>query len=580
MDSAGAGSEGQDPPEVPAAEIRTHLTRVLAGGAFGSAPTLSRLLTYLVERALNGESPPKEYTIGVQLFGRGSDFDPRTDTIVRVHARRLRQRLGEYYAQEGRSDLVRLSLPKGHYALEARFAAPVSEPALLDPDGQPAIVVLPFVNVGGGSDTEYFADGLTDEITSALASVAGLHVVARTSAFQFKGRGDDVRHIGRVLGVPLALEGSVRCDGPSIRVHVQLIDVHNGFFLWAQTYERALPSAFRIQDEIAAAILVALRERLGLGGSVRSVAPTNAVAYECYLKGRYFWSHGSPDDVGKAVLLFEEAIARDATYAAAYAALADAYIYLATLTTDAPGPLIQAGRRAAAEALALQDLAEGHSAMGAVLGVGDWNWAGAEHEFRRALELMPSFAHARGAYAVCCLAPMRRHDEAIEQLRLALAHDPLSVFLRSMLGQILLLAGRFEDALRELRDALELEPNHIVGTLTRGWVLIGAGDFEGAVAALQETPESARTLPNFAGHLGHALGRLGHRAAAERLLADLRLRFQGPWTPAVDLAAICAGLGDFDTAREWLRRAEGARSFDVVFARDDPRFAEMWRSSM
>ena len=320
-----------------------------------------------------------------------------------MHARRLRTRLDESYASEGRDDAIVVTVPKGHYTIDWHVAAANHQPLeTASPHHAASIVVLPFSNVSGDGDNEYFADGLTDEIINALASLPDVHVVARTSAFQFKGRHEDVRKIGGALGVELVLEGSVRRDGPSLRVAAQLIDTRTGFHEWSATYDRDLTSVFRTQDELTRALVDALRPRLGPGSrsNVRSTVPESTDAHDCYLKGRYFWNKANPDDAARGIKYLEQAIALDPGYAAAHAALADAFVFLATVESEAPGPLMDAARKAAQTALDLQDLAEGHVALGTVLGIGDWDWAGAEREFRKALALMPSSAYARGGYAV------------------------------------------------------------------------------------------------------------------------------------------------------------------------------------
>jgi serine/threonine-protein kinase len=210
-----------------------------------------------------------------------------------------------------------------------------------------------------------------------------------------------------------------------------------------------------------------------------------------------------------------------------------------------------------------------------VLGVGDWDWYGAEREFRRALELMPSCAQARGAYAVGCLIPSRRHDEALVQLHQAVRLDPLSAFMRSMLAQGLLLAGRAEAAIEELGRALELDAGSVVANLAMAWAYLARGAHAAAVDVLLSLPPETRVLPNYAGHLGYAHARLGNRAKAEALLHELLQRFPGEWVPCVDVAVIHAALGDVERALHWLERGCRLRSFDVPFVRDDPRFADL-----
>jgi TolB-like protein/Tfp pilus assembly protein PilF len=564
-----------DKNEVSPQQVRDQCARVLASPTFEQAPTLGRLLSYLVDQSLKGNIDSlKEFAIGLEVFGRGPSFDPRLDTIVRAHARRLRHRLAAYYESDGRNSAVILELPKGHYVIQARVATDADlsrAPSTVD-----SIVVLPFASASGESEDEYFADGLTEEIIHALAGLSGLHVVSRTSAFQFKNHEGDIREIGRLLGVGMALEGSVRRDGAAVRVSVRLIDVRDGFQIWSSTSERELTNVFRVQDELSRAIAGQLDARLRpVAQSMRTSTTTSAEAHDHYLRGRYLWNKADPESVAKALRHFRAAVARDPAYAAAHAAIADAYLFLATLGTESPAPLLAEARRSAQRALELRDVADAHSALGAVLAIGDRAWVDAEREFTQALRLSPSSSHVRGAYAILCLAPQRRFEEAIEQLRAAVRVDPLSAFQRSMLAQALVIAGRPDDALDEVGHALDLDPDHLAARLTEAWALIGRGEYSTAVTALQAMPAPCRELPNHGGHLGHALARAGRRSEAVAVLNELHEKFQGSWVPAVDIAAIHCGLGAREDTLSWLERAHALGSFDVVFAGDDPRFVDV-----
>jgi serine/threonine-protein kinase len=587
---------------LPADLVREQLGRILRSPLFTQAPMLSRLLEYVVERTAASQADQlKEYSIGVEVFDRGPSFDPRTDTIVRVQARRLRSKLQDYYRGDGQRDAMVVELPKGRYAVVCRPAecrpagpgeAPLQDPglapggmaatvaaplALAEPEG-PSIAVLPFANLSGDSENDYFSDGLTEEIISALAGVPELRVVARTSAFQFRARGGNVRAIGGELGVRSVLEGSVRKDGQRIRVTAQLINVSDGVCLWSHTYDRALTGVFAIQEEITQAIVDALTIRLtrpGAGG-VRPRDPDSVEAHELYLKGRYFWNKSTPANLEKCVRHLERAIAIDPAYAAAHAAIADSYVLWATMVQGGvPLQSLSKARAAAQRALALEDLAESHSAMGMVLGVADWNWAAAEQEFRRALHLKPSFAFARMAFAVTCLCPQRRYEEALDQLRQGVRTDPVSAFLRTVLGQTLILTGKLEAAVDEVRQALDFEPNFVFGHVTLALAYLADASWQKALDVLQPLPVGAGDYPNHAGHMGYAHARLGQHDTARRILRGLLAAFPGPSVPGVDVAAIHNALGEEETALDWLARACELRCFDALFLVDDPRFLNL-----
>jgi len=340
---------------------------------------LRRLLQHLVERTLVASEEVKEYGLGVDVFDRGPDFDPRTDTIVRVQARRLRAKLDDYYRGEGASDAVLLRVPKGRYVVECRAAnamqggkgagegtheaaASTGNTATLPGSGAPAIVVLPFVNLSGDVENDYLTDGLTDEITSRLASLRALRVVSRTSAFQFKGRNEDVRRIGADLGVQSALEGSVRKDGSRVRVTAQLVDVGTGFQLWSNAFDGELPGVFGLQEKTARSIVEVLSIRLGPGDTHRlqPAEPTAIEAYDLYLKGLACFYKASPEHLRMCVEFMERAIAIDAAYAPAYATMAEAYALWVTVGDLPAPPLIARAREAAQRALDIADLAEAH----------------------------------------------------------------------------------------------------------------------------------------------------------------------------------------------------------------------------
>jgi serine/threonine-protein kinase len=581
---------------------------MLVSRAFQGSERLSRFLRFVVEHAVRGEtSPLKEYVIGVQVFERGETFDPRLDTIVRVEARRLRAKLREYYDSEGRDESTiiefsskgyaarfrRRELPQaaaskwpGRYVLAAVGVVAVAAAVMvwrLDggrrPDRRIPIVVLPFVNMSGEPENEYLSDGFTEEISSTLASVPELQVVARTSAFAFKGRGDDVRRIGRELGVAAALEGSIRKEGQRLRVTAQLIDATDGMHMWSKTYERELSSLFAIQDDITRAIVDALRIRLAPDLQQRLARPEtiSVPAYDLYLKGRHSWYKGAPADVKNSIAFMERAIALDTKYAAAYAGLADAHILWANFEIEPPWGTLTKARRAAQTAVELNpDSAEARYVLGAVLAVADWNWSAAEREFLRALELKSSLASAHMAYSVLCLSTVGRFDEATHHLRIALELDPRSLMVRTALGQTYVFAGRADTGIEQLREVQKLDASFVWNDLTLAWAYLAKAEYGDALQLLERIADPAREIPNHAGLIGYAHARLGHRQHAEAALRRLRERPPGTWIPPVEVAGIYNGLGDQVEALNWLERAVEQRSIMAAILVDDPRFRDLW----
>ena len=592
-------TSGDRPGTLSHAAVRPHLEKILGSQTFAQAPMLRRLLRYLADHTLEGrERELKEYAIGVDVFNRGEAFDPRTDTIVRVQARRLRLKVAEYYAREGQDDSIVIELRKGHYGVHWRrarspagtqpavSASPPPTSTVVRPEavpdrpaepGPPSIVVLPFANLTGNGDDEYLSDGLTEEIISTLASLPALRVVARTSAFQFKGRSDDIRKIGRELGVQTALEGSVRKDGQRIRVTAQLINVADGFHLWSHIYEGGLPGVFALQETTTRAIVEALRLRLTAGENerLRPHQPASVEAYELYLKGLFFLNKAAAADLETSVHYMERAVAVDPTYAAAHAGIAMACLAWSTQGDDPAPDLAERARRAATRAIEVGDVAEAHAAIGAVLAMADWDWAKAGRAFERALELNPSLAIARMMYANVWLCPLRRYDEAIRHLRLVRTLDPVSPLVRTIYGQTLALAGRHREAIDELHQALELAADFNFGRFTLAFAYLGEGLHEKAIAALQPMQHLAVRVPNCAGHLGYAHACTGNRGEAEAILQALLDHFQGAWAPWIDIAAIHNGLGRTTQSLDWLELGYQNRCFDALFIRDDPRFVNL-----
>jgi TolB-like protein len=303
-----------------------------------------------------------------------------------------------------------------------RRAEPPKAPATAavnprSPASGPSVAVLPFTNLSPEPGNEYFSDGMTEELITALGKVAGLRVVARTSAFAFKGRNADVREIGHALNVGTVLEGSVRRAGHRLRVTAQLINVADGYHLWADEYDRELRDVFQVQDELARAIVGALRVPLQLmalpDSALVRVATADPGAHDLYLQGRVFWNQRTPSALQTAARYFERAIARDSTYAEAYAGLAEAYVLLPEYADAPPRETFAKVKAAALRALTLDStLGQAHAALGYAYMRYDWDWRGAEREFRRAVALTPSYPTAHQWYALY-LITVGRSEEAL-----------------------------------------------------------------------------------------------------------------------------------------------------------------------
>ncbi len=327
----------------------------------------------------------------------------------------------------------------------------------LPPDHTPSIAVLPFANMSRDQEDEYFSDGLAEEIINALTQVPDLKVIARTSAFAFKGKNEDIRKIAETLGVSSILEGSVRRAGPRIRVTAQLIRAEDGTHLWSQRYESAMTDVFAIQDEISAAIVKQLQLNL-TGHSLVKRAATNVAAYEATLEGRHHLGKYTPASNDRGRQCFERAIALDPQYAPAYAGLAEYHVLQAGVGSGDPLHTLPLGRQAALRALELDPLLpEAHAIVGHICAELDYDWGASEQHYRRAIESNPAAAAVRFSYAYWCLRPTGRITEALAENERARELDPLSLQYGVTRAYLLSFTGRYDEAANLARRSFDLE---------------------------------------------------------------------------------------------------------------------------
>jgi len=537
---------------VPPTIALEELEKVAASPQFAEAGRLAPFLRFVVEKALVGE-PVKEAVIGVEVFSRPVDYDPRVDPIVRVEARRLRSRLAEYYEGPGALDPVVIELPKGAYVpvfvvrelagdaaatappagkrkmgwriaiIAVAMAAELSTIAYFGrtkkPAPLPVVAVLPFVNISADPGNEAFGDGLTEELIDRLAKVGGIRVVARTSVFQYKGRAQDLREVGRALNATAVVEGSIRRSGDRLRIAAKLIDVSDGLQLWGETYERQMSEVFAIQDEIARSIAGALKIELRVGFSGAARPPTtNMAAYELYLKAKGHLNHDALAGLELAADSAQQAIAADPGFVAAHAQLAVVYGLLGYYQLR---PAAEAWPRARAEAeraVALDPkLAAGHAALGFELGLSEWKWAEAERELRRAVALDADSAEAHVALAVAALVPTGRLAEASAEYARALELDPHSYLANVGAAFALLAQQRYAEAIPRYQHAVELNPSHADTEWDLGMAYAFAGRKQEAMRQFRlagQIRSRGRWNP---GGTEYAL--LGDRPAAERAIA-------------------------------------------------------------
>lgn len=328
-----------------------------------------------------------------------------------------------------------------------------------------SIAVLPFLDLSPGRDQEYFSDGLTEEIINALTRLEGLRVVARTSAFQFKGKAVDIRRVGDQLGVRTVLEGSVRKEGARLRITAQLNEARNGCHLWSEAYDREMQDVFAIQEDISNAIAATLRVRLAPSAESRLASryTEDLETYHLYLRGRYFANKITQQDLERGIGFFEQALERDRRYAPAYAGLADSYGLLAANNFCPTKPVLEKAWLAAMAALALDDtLAEAHESLGYIRHH-QWNWTGANEAFQRAIELNPNYAVAYHWYSHN-LSAMGRREESLAVSRRALDLDPLDFLINFHLAWFFFYAHDYPACIGQMQKVLAMDSSFARGT--------------------------------------------------------------------------------------------------------------------
>jgi len=435
----------------------------------------------------------------------------------------------------------------------------------------PSIAVLPFTNLSADKENEYFSDGLAEDIIDALTHVPGLRVMARTSAFAFRGKEADVREIGARLNVEHILEGSVRRAGSRLRVTAQLVKASDGYHLWSQRFDREMTDIFAIQDEISQAIVEKLRVRLSGNAPLVKRYTENLAAYDLCLKARYHLLKMTQEGREAGRQYCEQAIALDPKYALAHVVLAESYLWSAYWGSTNPRAAFSGAKSSALEALRLDDtIADAHSALGTVLGSGEFDWPGAEREFRRALELSPSSAAVRYDYAWCYamwfLFPLGRLEQAMTEMRRALELDPLDPFYNTLLGYLLHSARQSGPAVAQLRHAIDIDPTFFFPYWFLSVALIVTGQLDEAITAAEKANELSGGHALTLGSLARVYGLVGRTAETRQLLEELTVRRQSTYVPASAFVFVYSGLGKLDSCLEWIARGIEERDPILVTA--------------
>ncbi len=538
-------------------EVIAQLAKLVQSRLFARSDRMRRFLRFAVEHALAGTGHQiKEYSVGVEVFDRKHDYDPRTDPIVRVEARRLREKLRAYYKSEGQNDSVVIGFPKGAYTpvFGMRAAATHVKPVEAV---QTAIAVLPFANLSPEAGDDYFSDGLTEELILLLTRVEELRVVAWYSASQFRGREQDLRAIREELNVGVVLRGSVRRTDARVRVMAQLIDTGSGAYLWSEGFDRSTRDVLAIQEEIARAIVGTLRLALDFAGVRASAArKLNVECYNLCLQARFHARSRTSSGLRKSLECYERAIEKDPDSSPAHAGLADTYSLLADYGVMHPKEVMPRAEAAAQTALELDpNSAEASSALAYIRSLFDWKWQEAEALYRRAIALNPGSSKARHWFSVDFLALLGRFDEAEPEIQRARELDPLSVIIHEGSPYLRTLRRDYEGSLREFQQIQDLDPSFYKTFSGMGRVFSLMGRHDDAIDMFREALRIAGDIPNITGALGQTLALAGRRDEALRCLDELHSTARARYVPSTCFAIIHMGLGEWDESLDWLEIA-------------------------
>jgi serine/threonine-protein kinase len=449
------------------------------------------------------------------------------------------------------------------------------------------LAVLPFVNAAGDPNADYLSDGITESLINGLSQLSNLTVISRNSVFRYKGKEIDAQNAGKELSVKAVLTGRVTQRGDNLIISTELVDVSNNSHIWGEQYNRKLADIFSVQEEISKQICEKLRVKLAGEDTAKLTQrhTENTEAYGLYLKGRFYWNKRRGADLQTAVDYFNQAVEKDPNYALAYAGLASTYVILNEYAAIPAKDIIPKVAAAAKRATELDPtLAEPHAVLGLMNTNFEWDFDGAEREFRTAIELNPNYPTVHHWYCISLL-DQGRFEESLREIKGAQRLDPLSPIINLNVADVLALMGRHDQAIEQYKKTLELDPNLPGGHQYLGLSFALAGRFDEAISELQKAREIVGADNFFAlGDLGYVYAKAGKKEAARKTLNHLLEFSKKGASVSAAIAAVYAGLGEKDEAFEWLEKAYLERNFrlsqlkiDNEYAdlRGDPRFHEL-----
>lgn len=546
-------------------EIRDQVERIVLSTAFRTSDRLKHFITFVTSEALQGRADNlKEYSVGVHVFGRETAFDPRTDPVVRVQARRLRARLERYYKEEGQHDEVLVELPKGGYApvFRAREVSTAAKAPVAGASQNNTVAVRAILDLSPDQHLDRFCAALTREVIRRLSTVNGLKVAAP--------------HLPSNSSAAMVVEGSVSQATEGLRLDVNLINLSTGCYECCESIDVPAVDSFVAQDRIADALIARLQPHLASTRISRHQQTDNLTARNLCKQGLYHLEQRTDESLERAAELFERAVIEDAQYSLAHAGLSDAYSMLGSYGLRPSTLMVTAAMSSAATAVMLDaESAHARTSLAHAKARAHWNWLDAALEFQHAIRLDPTYATGHHWYARCCLVPLGRLDEARDEVLLAHSLDPVSSIIAREVASIHYYRRDYEGALAHCDQAIELNPHFPHAYFILSLVQEKLGDFDEALAALLRGAQLAPKSPRMIASLGRARAIAGRREDAIASLAELdeleRTRHVSPWERAI----LFLGMKDYDRCFALLDLALHDRFFDLTLLGVDPRFDDL-----